>query len=69
MTGLKGFFIWGIKMAMDLMAVKMPPDKLKALRREAVREGHTFPGLVRRVLEDYLASKTAVPPPEGKETR
>ena len=42
-------------MGMELMAVKIPADRLKALKRKAEKEGYTYPGCVRKLVDDYLA--------------
>ena len=55
-------------MKTELMAVKVPIGTVNQLRRKAAREGRTYPGLVRAIVDREL-EKTTVAPPEGEEIR
>lgn len=47
-------------MKTELMAVKVPLGTVTALRRKASREGRTYPGLVRAMVDRELEEITAV---------
>ena len=56
-------------MKTELMAVKVPIGTVNQLRRKAAKEGRTYAGFIRAMVDKELEEKPAVAPPGGEETR